>query len=74
MVNRVIKKQKKEENEIEFQNVGDLAEIKLDWMLTFEDQINKINSQYTSFKTRRVNNEGISNIRFSLLYTSINAA
>ena len=30
MVNRVIKKQKKEENEIEFQNVGDLAEIKLD--------------------------------------------
>ena len=74
MVNRVIKKQKKEENEIEFQNVGDLTEIKLDWMLTFEDQINKINSQYTSFKTRRVNNEGISNIRFSLLYTSINAA
>ena len=74
MVNRVIKKQKKEENEIGFQNVGDLAEIKLDWMLTFEDQINKINSQYTSFKTRRVNNEGISNIRFSLLYTSINAA
>ena len=74
MVNRVIKKQKNEENEIGFQNVGDLAEIKLDWMLTFEDQINKINSQYTSFKTRRVNNEGISNIRFSLLYTSINAA
>ena len=32
----------KRENEIEFQNVGDLVEIEIDSMLTFEDHIKKV--------------------------------
>ena len=50
--------------------MGDLVEIKIDSMLTFEDHINNFFKKTTKY----YNNEGIPDITVWLLYTSMNAA